>query len=172
MKKIKIKERIKGAIYGWINGNLLFKDFLTGCFNRQLLKQFWIKEIARAERHNYLLSIVLLDVDGLKKINDSLGHNEGDKILKKIVMIITHHLRTSDILFRFGGDEFLLILPETTIIQARTILIRSQRMLIKAKFSFGVAQWKKGELLKNLIEQADKDLYKMKISRKPLISND
>jgi diguanylate cyclase (GGDEF)-like protein len=88
-------------------------DTLTGCRNRRGLDELLDKEIARANRHRRPLSLVLLDIDHFKTINDDLGHETGDEALKRIGELLRSAVRLSDAACRYGGEEFVLILPET-----------------------------------------------------------
>ncbi len=90
-------------------------DGLTGLFNRQHIDKRLLEEIHRASRYNHPLSLIMLDIDNFKNINDTYGHIAGDKVLQKTASIINHELRDSDVAGRFGGDEFIIILTETGI---------------------------------------------------------
>lgn len=164
---MKIKKRLKGAIYGWKHG--IERDELTGLFTRNFLeKEIWPTEVARAERYQRPLSLVLIDMDGLKQINDSKGHATGDRALRALVAVILRSIRKMDILFRYGGDEFLLVLPETKSGRAKILMERLQKEVPKTiTFSFGVAQWKKDSLqtLPALVDKADKRMYAQKTEK-------
>jgi diguanylate cyclase (GGDEF)-like protein len=95
------------------SGDSLIRDALTGAYSRALFQERWPDELERARRYNSSLSLCILDLDYFKTINDSFGHHRGDLILKEFVYRIGLIIRGSDIFFRFGGDEFLLLLPNT-----------------------------------------------------------
>jgi diguanylate cyclase (GGDEF)-like protein len=90
------------------------QDPLTGLFNRRFFNEFLEKEIERSKRHNHEFSILMLDLDRFKGINDSYGHLFGDTVLRDIALILKNKIRRGDIIARLGGDEFIIILPETS----------------------------------------------------------
>lgn len=156
-----------------------FTDPLTGVYNRRFMEQHLIKEVSKARRYKFDLAVLLLDLDYFKRINDEYGHQAGDQLLVEIGNLINEQLRDSDILSRYGGEEFLIIAPNTTP-PAATLLaerlrghIQSHRFLKKFKatreieirltVSIGVASF--GEILTSeeaLIHAADKNLYQAK----------
>jgi|GEM_PF-1184732 len=148
------------------------KDELTRLYNRRALEEFTPKEVARAQRFAHPLSVVLIDIDRFKKINDVYGHQAGDHVLKTVGRILRIETRKNDFSFRYGGEEFLLILPETSLKQAkvvadklrgvigRTTMLPSNREFCTA--SFGVSELQQGEHWEVLIERADKALYDAK----------
>ena len=110
-------------------------DPLTGLFNRRYLDETLPRELLMAERRNTPLCVVMLDIDGFKQFNDSFGHGPADEILREFGQVLQEHLRKSDISCRYGGDEFVLILPDSSISdtqermeQIRTFLKGIQRM--------------------------------------------
>jgi len=147
------------VLYGWKYG--VERDQLTSLFTRSFFeKEIWPRERERANRYGHPISIMLIDMDGLKRINDTKGHLAGDRALRGLVAGILRQIRRPDILIRYGGDEFLLILPETDVIQARMLGERMQENMPKMiQFSFGVAE---GQSLGELLEEADKELYAQK----------
>jgi diguanylate cyclase (GGDEF)-like protein len=146
-------------------------DFLTKLYNREKFDSFLDYEISKNNRYeNQYLSILLLDIDHFKKVNDTFGHLVGDTILKEIAKILTVCSRDSDIVARWGGEEFILLLPQTNIEQA-TIVAEKLRVTIENhKFetvprvtcSIGISQFHKKETKKSLFERADEALYKAK----------
>jgi len=159
---LKFKNRIIGAIYGWKHGPEY--DSLTGLHTRSYLEyELWSKESERAKRYVHPLSIIFLDMDGLKLINDSMGHSGGDRALRGLSAGILRQIRSSDSLIRYGGDEFLLLLPEIDGVQARILMDKIQEHMPKTiRFSFGVAEWREDSTLAILLQEADKELYQEK----------
>jgi len=97
------------------------EDGLTGIFNRRYFETKLIEEFDRHIRYNRPLSLIMIDIDHFKKINDSYGHQAGDFILKKLATLIDERIRTIDIASRYGGEEFCCLLPETTIDSAMAL---------------------------------------------------
>jgi len=100
------------------------EDPLTGAYNRRALAEFGMREMARARRHGIPLSVILIDIDYFKKINDELGHAAGDLALIETVRRLQKNLRSEDYLGRMGGEEFLVLLPDTDIQQAQILAQR------------------------------------------------
>lgn len=100
------------------------EDPLTGAYNRRALAEFGMREMARARRHGIPLSVILIDIDYFKKINDELGHAAGDLALIETVRRLQKNLRSEDYLGRMGGEEFLILLPDTDIQQAQILAQR------------------------------------------------
>ncbi len=101
-------------------------DELTGLFNRRALEERLAAEISRSNRHQIRTTIVLVDVDHFKVINDTLGHAAGDRYLVLVGQLLSKHVRTLDVVGRLGGDEFLVILPMTTTVESRVFINRIQ----------------------------------------------
>lgn len=154
--------------------NMATTDALTGLINRREFNRRISEEFARAKRHKTQLSLALFDIDFFKKINDTYGHNAGDAILKELGSLISERTRTSDIACRYGGEEFALILPETSQIEAYELLDRLRQLVeeeifnksskpVKATISIGVAQLDLSDKAPvDFCERADKALYKAK----------
>jgi diguanylate cyclase (GGDEF)-like protein len=107
-----------------------FKDELTGLYNRRYLMEQIEREFARASRRRIPLSLLMIDMDGLKGINDRFGHNEGSAFLKQLGAIIKANTRTSDVGARLGGDEFVLLSPDTDVTEAKEI---GERLLAETR---------------------------------------
>ncbi|MCD6152433.1 MAG: diguanylate cyclase [Syntrophobacterales bacterium] len=154
-------------------------DPLTGCYNRAFMTQCLSQEIQRARRYNHAFSLILCDIDKFKIINDTYGHQTGDKILEEFTQCIMMSIRNDiDMLFRYGGDEFLIALPETDIKGACTLAerlresvsqkrITAQEKQIRITSSFGVTDFDPTTTdeeisSETLISRADKCLYKAK----------
>jgi diguanylate cyclase (GGDEF)-like protein/PAS domain S-box-containing protein len=147
-------------------------DRLTNIANRFHFDNKIKDEIARVKRFNEPLSIILFDLDKFKAVNDSLGHAEGDKILVRVANILSDNLREIDLPVRWGGDEFLVLLVNSSIQQA-LLVAEELRLLISEDHyinkhgvtgSFGVASLINDETAENIVIRADKALYKAKKS--------
>jgi len=165
-----------------ITKELSIKDSLTGLYNRRIIYEYLEKEIAKNRRSNTPFSIVLIDLDDFKKINDNYGHLVGDKVLREISLLLKTKVRGTDIVGRFGGEEFIIILPETSKKQAFLIAKRIKRNVsehliylehgkkISITASFGIAGCPKDAItLNGLLNIADKRLYKAKTLGKDFI---
>lgn len=139
-------------------------DPLTGLANRAGADRFLTVEVSRAHRHTRPLTVAMIDLDGFKAINDTQGHAAGDRLLAELGRRWRGELRASDLLARYGGDEFLLILPDTPAGGAGEILDR----LVgsgQVSFSFGIAAVRPGATAASLVLEADRDLYTAKGGR-------
>jgi len=146
----------------------ILKDSLTQTYNRMLLKEFAEREIKRAERYKRSLCCIMVDVDGLKTINDENGHLAGDKALRIIARILKESCRQVDLVFRFGGDEFIILMPESSIMGLKKFFGRIEKKLdeFSLSVSMGSCFWKQGMILEELLKQADINLYKSKRFKK------
>jgi diguanylate cyclase (GGDEF)-like protein len=115
------------------------QDSLTGCFNRRHFFELAEQEFQRAVRYHHSLSLILLDIDHFKKFNDTYGHPAGDKILCDLVDACRGTLRSIDIIGRYGGEEFVFLLPETHLQGALKTADRLRQNLMKIKVSIGEA---------------------------------
>jgi diguanylate cyclase len=152
---------------------LVHEDQLTGALNRRGLDDALARETARAERNGTNLCIALIDIDNFKRINDSFGHQVGDIVLVHLVAIIRETIRTNDLIGRYGGEEFLLLLPDSRLEEAMRVMARLQNCLARkpmswaneqlvVTFSAGVAARMPGEREGVLIQRADEALYEAK----------
>lgn len=137
-----------------------FSDPLTGCANRRGLERDLERELARCARAELDLCIVAIDVDGLKQINDSLGHRAGDETLLRLVETLRRALRGLDGVYRIGGDEFIVVLPDTAAEDAEVVMARVERMGAPS-FSWGVESlaWSGLFDARLLLAAADDNLY-------------
>ncbi len=161
----------------------LMLDPLTGARNRFGMDITMGQEISRAKRARSAFSIALLDLDFFKDINDTYGHAAGDLMLQHFTQLSRSVLRESDILFRYGGEEFLLLLPETEMSGAMFMLQRLQQMLAKsplrheqgkisATFSAGVTQMLPDDSGPSMLQRADRSLYLAKTQGRNRVLND
>lgn len=149
------------------------KDALTGAGNRAALNEALGREIEIAQRHSRTLGMIIFDIDHFKKINDTYGHNTGDCLLKALTHTAEDTIRISDQLFRFGGEEFVVLLPETGQKGVKNLAERIRRNVedldcvcegnhIKMTASFGIATLNADENEKSFFIRADKALYEAK----------
>jgi diguanylate cyclase (GGDEF)-like protein len=157
---------------------LTITDPLTGVLNRRYLYDRLKDEVARSERHGHQLSLLMLDLDGFKQCNDTFGHLFGDRILKGIAETLLSTVRSIDIVARYGGDEFMIILPETAEPVAVEIAERLRNNVAKQSVrpedtagsgpstltaSIGIVCYPvHGKTIEGLLENVDKALYHAK----------
>ena len=149
-------------------------DPLTGLGNRVSLTEEAAKWLDRAEKYGMPLSLVVMDVDEMKKVNDTYGHMSGDMVLCQLAHVIRAGLRRDDICVRWGGDEFILLLPYTRVSEAEKLMRRMQHAISEHTFdppvtlscSFGIAPLQPGMSLHALMAQADGLMYEAKRRRK------
>lgn len=147
-------------------------DSLTGLSNRRVFEERIGGMIDSAKRHNHPLSMISMDLDRFKEINDNLGHLAGDKVLKSVALVLKEGVRSTDLLIRMGGDEFLLILDNTDVDSARILAERLcvavdqldiwANDTIKLGISIGLSQLKQDEALEPWLERTDDILYHAK----------
>jgi len=151
----------------------LHEDSLTGAQNRRGMDAILMREVARAKRNKNRLVVAMLDVDHFKRVNDTYGHDVGDKLLVHLSMIAKSVMRESDALIRYGGEEFLLILSETEQQGASYVMDRLRQVIaktplvydnkkIEVTLSIGMAQLGEGENGHSLVLRADHALYEAK----------
>ena len=158
---------------------LSIRDGLTGLFNHRHFHSTLSKELERAERYNRPLSLIVLDLDNFKQCNDQFGHIEGDTILQLVGKTAQKILRATDAAFRYGGDEFVIILPETSLSSASTVAEKFREEFksacpyrissekaggLEVTLSLGVAQVGQGEETESLMKRADLAMYEAKRS--------
>jgi len=178
IKQLRSKLHAQIAVVGELHGRaetferLSILDPLTGLFNRRFAIEYLPREIARCERSKQSLVVIMMDLDGFKAINDSLGHAAGDAALEGFARRIKKATRSADLPVRMGGDEFMIILPECGIEDVFRPIERIRGCevpygdgAIAVKFSVGWAQHRRGELPAELLRRADEALYAQKHAR-------
>ncbi len=147
--------------------NRAYRDGLTQVYNRRYFEEAFDREIARYQREDRPLSIFMLDIDKFKNINDNYGHQIGDEILKGLVHIIKNNIRAIDIFARWGGEEFVCILPNTIRKDAILVAQHLREIIEKHNFidnisvtcSFGVAEFNQEDTKESIVKRVDKALY-------------
>lgn len=153
-------------------------DKLTGLYNRNKFDDLYQKEFKRAKRYSNDLSVILFDIDNFKSVNDKYGHQIGDEVLKEISKILQNNVREADICVRWGGEEFLVLLPQTSLDGAKTAAekirsaiisepISSEKLNVTA--SFGVSVMSELDSENSLISRCDVLLYEGKTSGKNIV---
>jgi diguanylate cyclase (GGDEF)-like protein len=153
-------------------------DALTGLYNRRSMDHLLQREVALADRHDLPLSVVMIDMDYFKEVNDTHGHAAGDHLLRSFADCVRMTLRKTDLAFRYGGDEFVIALPQTPISQAQQVVQKIRQAFSAADFSdaiahlehqptlsIGVAERSTGDNLRDLpgiLAAADAALYEAK----------
>ena len=151
---------------------LAILDPLTGLYNRRYGEECLRKEITQAERQNYDLAVIVLDLDRFKEINDQFGHAAGDIVLKEFANRLRRSIRACDVPVRIGGDEFLVVLPECPRENVHIILSRLEpfevilnRRRVLVSYARGRAQYQVADTLETLLQRADQVLYAEKAAR-------
>jgi diguanylate cyclase (GGDEF)-like protein/PAS domain S-box-containing protein len=145
-------------------------DPLTMAYNRRYLLHMLNSEISRAVRYNAVFSLIMFDIDHFKNVNDTYGHDAGDEVLKSIVTMMQKRIRKNDILARWGGEEFMILLSGTNLVNAGIFadkLINEVRDLVfersgKITASFGVAEYIMNETQDSFLKRVDEMVYKAK----------
>ncbi|AAC06416.1 GGDEF domain-containing protein [Aquifex aeolicus] len=170
LKKILIETSKEKTLYE----RMALTDPLTGLYNRRVFTEMAEKELAKAKRYGYNFSILMIDIDNFKKINDTYGHDVGDLVLKKISEILKRNVRGADLVARFGGEEFIVMLSNTNLNGAVKKAEQLRRMIeqtpielpngekLRVTVSIGVSTYRGHESLEELIKEADQALYEAK----------
>lgn len=146
------------------------RDEKTRLYNSKFFETILDMEIEKIKRNQQKLSLFMIDIDYFKKINDKYGHLKADELLVRLAEVLTKQFRKSDIISRFGGEEFFILLPETDLKKAKKIIsrlrtaIKSDKMLKKhdIAISGGLTEFKKKDTKKTFEQRADKALYQAK----------
>lgn len=152
---------------------LSITDALTNLYNRRYFETTFAREFARAKRYNSQLSLVVVDIDWFKKINDTYGHSCGDYVLRELSWLMAENFRQTDIIFRYGGEEFVILLTETDGNSAIIPVERLRRAVEDNKFKFkgvelnvtisaGISSDKDVNEVSQMFDNADKALYQAK----------
>jgi len=167
----KVKEKTKILLESNEKLTLLAsKDALTNIYNRRMLNEYILQETKKSKRHKIDLSLILLDIDHFKDINDKYGHKIGDEVLIEISSLLSRNIRQSDIFGRWGGEEFIILLPQTNIKNAYEVAESLRKKIEKHYFdkvgkttiSLGVSMYDPKDDILDFIENADSAMYKAK----------
>lgn len=148
-------------------------DSLTKVYARGPFMQMLDVELERSARHKRSFSVMMIDIDFFKKINDSYGHQKGDEVLSGIASLLQDNLRKSDVCGRYGGEEFIVLLPETSLMKAQQVAEKLRGLVEKGKFlaaedvtiSIGISEFpKEASSVEEIIAVADQNLYRAKES--------
>ena len=164
---------------------LAITDSLTGLFNRRHFLSLAAFELERAKRYNLHFSLCFLDLDGFKKVNDKFNHSVGDELLVQITSLLKNSIRKVDILARYGGDEFVIMMPETLPDEAKNSIERVQKLIASEKFyhvdesikitaSAGIVHVGNGSVIsiEEILLKADQLMYQAKNRGKNLVSSE
>jgi diguanylate cyclase (GGDEF)-like protein len=179
-KRLEIRRLREELISSTIQQELVrqqsFTDPLTEIYNRRSLEDIAGRFISHARRLNTSLTLLLIDVDRFKDVNTKFGHLTGDVVLADAAGLLKSSVRGSDAVFRYGGDEFLIILADTSRVGAATVIERIRTYLadwnhagplegFELSFSIGISEWSNGMTLDELLDEADREMYAAKASR-------
>jgi diguanylate cyclase (GGDEF)-like protein len=146
--------------------NVAVTDFLTGVANRRALTESLEQQVSLCDRHGGELSVILLDIDHFKYVNDTHGHDEGDRALRRIAMLVERSRRQTDVFGRWGGEEFLIVAPSLDLDHADAAAERLRGLIETSgrdgpsavTASFGVAEYRSGDTVASLVKRADEAL--------------
>ncbi len=172
-----LKHDLYRFLYQITKFNTFYLDSLTGVYIRDLILRLAEMEFDQSRRYKLPLTVMMLDIDHFKKVNDTYGHSTGDAVLKSTAQVFSTNLRKADIIGRYGGEEFLVILPVTgelgaTLLAKRLLkvvsenVIKSKKHSVTVTVSIGIAtfdpQSSQDDNVNALIDRADKALYEAK----------
>lgn len=173
LEKFRLKQELQQAMHKM--ADLSTKDELTGLYNRRYFEELLEREVSRAKRYGTDLVVSIIDLDHFKHVNDTYGHSAGDKVLERVGLILKDIIRKSDNACRYGGEEFVLIMPSITISDASLVSNRFRTILSATEFSFNGSSLKitasvgisamhhsRRMTADKLVEHADKALYRAK----------
>jgi diguanylate cyclase (GGDEF)-like protein len=167
------EEMLRQLLRAETTETLSLVDPLTQVYNRRYLDKILRLEMGRADRSGTTLTVMMIDLDGFKAINTDLGHVAGDQVLREVAQLLNRVFRRSDTVVRYGGDEFLVLMPESSVEQAAHAVTRlTQRVSAWTQkdtgparslgISCGVATYRKGENIQEVIRAADENMYTQK----------
>ena len=173
--EVKVRKKIEKELSKFAN-----KDSLTNIYNRRKIEELCENELKRSERYNSNLSLIFFDLNDFKLINDFLGHHKGDDVLIKIANVVSNNIRSTDYFGRWGGDEFLIVLPHTDLLQTEKIIRTLENKIseinfnlkenLKVSCSFGLCQYAPKDTLDSLLKKADESMYSIKNEYKKMRS--
>ena len=156
---------------------LATRDLLTGLYNRNYFNETMVRDMERAKRNGERLSFILIDVNDFKRINDTYGHLHGDGVLRACAEVLRRSVRKSDLLCRFGGDEFVIVTPQLACSDNRQLFERIDANLAEwnakfsafdyqLSFSIGCAAWEQDRDIVDVLHEADQEMYRDKKRKK------
>ena len=165
--EVKVRKEIEKELSKFAN-----KDSLTNIYNRRKIEELCENELKRSERYNSNLSLIFFDLNDFKLINDLSGHHQGDDVLIKIADTVSNNIRSTDYFGRWGGDEFLIVLPHTDLLQTEKIIRTLENRISEINFnlkenlrvscSFGLCQYAPNDTVDSLLKKADESMYSIK----------
>jgi diguanylate cyclase (GGDEF)-like protein len=173
------EQLISSTLQNQVTEQQSFTDPLTEIYNRRSLEQIAGQFISRARRRKTALSFLMIDADNFKKVNTRFGHLTGDFVLAEIAGILKLSIRGSDAVVRYGGDEFLILLTDTTMTGAQQVMTRINGKLdewnaagnledFRVTVSIGIAEWHEGDTLDEMLDGADRRMYEQKNDSKSI----
>lgn len=153
-------------------------DGLTQCYNKTMFNELLATEIKKADRHGYIFSLIMFDIDNFKSVNDTYGHLVGDNVLREVAAVSCRSIRKSDVFARWGGEEFCILLPQTGLDDSAAVADKLRQLIAGHDFgeasrqecSFGVAEHSRDRKREDLVRRADKALYHAKRNGKNLVA--